>query len=984
MLSRLVQPGPPGAAGAAEAARRVDAVGLQRALREAVDGEIRFDDGSRALYATDASNYRQVPIGVVVPRTIDAVVATVEQCRRYGAPVLSRGGGTSLCGQCCNVAVVIDFSKYLNRIVALDPGEKTARVQPGVVLDRLREAAEVHHLTFAPDPATHSHNTLGGMIGNNSCGPHSVMGGETVRNVIELDVLTYDGTRMVVGATTQEAWDLLCARGDRVGAIYRSLRKLRDTYADSIRRHMPRIPRRVSGYSLEALLPEYDGNIAHALVGSEGTCVVVLEAKVQLVDSPVARSVLALGYPDVYRAADHVTRIMAHHPIALEGLDDRLVADMKAVGLHTGDIGLLPEGKGWLLVEFGGKDKGESDHQARTLMEALRGEDRPPTMKLYDDPVVERHLWRVREAGLGATAHVPNRKITWEGWEDSAVPPDRLGEYLRKLRALFEAYGYGCDLYGHFGQGCVHTRIDFDLESADGIRQWRSFLQEAAKLVVSLGGSISGEHGDGQSKAELLPIMYPPDLMRAFHAFKRTWDPANKLNPGKVVDAWHVEDNLRLGVDYDPPEQPVHFHYASDNGSFPHAILRCVGVGECRKAEGLMCPSYMATQEELHSTRGRARMLFEMLHGDVLQDGWRSEAVHEALDLCLSCKGCKGECPVKVDMATYRAEFLAHFYAGRIRPREAYAFGLIDRWARIGTRMPGLANLLTHAEPFASAARRLAHIASGREIPNFAATSFRQWFARRASRPSPGRRVLLWPDTFTNAFHPDIARDAVAALELAGYAVDIPPHALCCGRPLYEFGMLDRARAYLRRVLEVLHDDIRDGTPLIVLEPACLSVFHDEMPDLLAGSAQARRLQQQSTLLADFLCAEEKSGLFPQVETDAIVHPHCHHRSVLGLDGETALLDALGVRYRLLDSGCCGMAGAFGLHPARQGISMACAERVLLPAIRGAAAQTLVIADGFSCREQIRQNTSAVPLHIAQVLRLASERANRENGDIAP
>ena len=551
---------------------------LEAELRAAVSGEVRFDAGSRALYASDASNYRQVPIGVVIPRSVDDVVQTVRLCHKYGAPVLSRGGGTSLCGQCCNVAVVMDFSKYLNRIVAIDTEAKTARVQPGLVLDDLRAAANRVGLTFAPDPATHTHNTLGGMIGNNSCGPHSIMGGETVANVIALDVLTYDGVRMTLGPRAAMA-----AQPGRAGEIVARLEELGQRHAAQIRKRFPHIPRRVSGYNLDALLPENGCNLAHAVVGSEGTCVIVLEATVRLLDNPRARSLLVLGYDSVYEAGDHVPEVMQSKPIALEGMDDRLVTDMKSVHLHPHDVELLPPGAGWLLVEYGGRDKADADAQARRLMDVLKQQPHPPSMKLFDDPAQEKILWKVREAGLGATAHVPNKVLTWEGWEDSSVPPAKLGQYLRELRALLQRYGYGCDLYGHFGQGCVHTRIDFDLTTTHGIQRYREFIHDAARLVVSLGGSISGEHGDGQSKAELLPIMFGEQLMGAFHEFKAIWDPQWKMNPGKVIDAYQADENLRIGTAYQPKVQPVHFHYPDDGGDFSRAMLRCVGVGECRK-----------------------------------------------------------------------------------------------------------------------------------------------------------------------------------------------------------------------------------------------------------------------------------------------------------------------------------------------------------------------------------------------------------------
>ncbi|NTV12063.1 MAG: FAD-binding protein, partial [Zoogloea sp.] len=602
---------------------------------------------------------------------------------------------------------------------------------------------------FAPDPATHSHNTLGGMVGNNSCGPHSVMGGETLHNVIELDILTYDGLRMTVGATGDADYAAILATGGRRADIHRRLHALAERYGDEIRRRFPPIPRRVSGYNLPALLPENGFDPARALVGSEGTCAVVLEARLRLLDWPAARSLLVLGYPSVYEAGDHVPEIMEAGPIALEGMDDRLVADMKSTRIHPENLRLLPEGQGWLLVEFGGADKAESDARAEALMKHLRRSPHPPAMKLYDDPREEAQVWKVRESGLGATAHVPDKPITWEGWEDSSVPPENLGRYLRELRTLFERYGYECDLYGHFGQGCVHTRIDFDLETAGGIRKYRDFIHDAARLVTGLGGSISGEHGDGQSKAELLPIMFGDELMQAFREFKAIWDPDNRMNPGKVIDAWRADENLRLGTAYDPPQVETAFAYTSDSRDFARSLLRCVGVGECRSRTGVMCPSYMATGEEMHSTRGRARLLFEMLRGETLTGGWKEPAVKEALDLCLSCKGCKGECPVRVDMATCKAEFLFHFYEGRLRPPAAYAFGLIDRWARLAAHAPHVVNFFAQHRPFSSLAKELVGIAPQRAIPAFAATTFTRSF-RRHSQETAGRQLILWPDTFNN------------------------------------------------------------------------------------------------------------------------------------------------------------------------------------------------------------------------------------------
>src|SRR4051812_10568602 len=874
-------------------------------LRRAIRGEVRFDSGSRALYATDASNYRQVPIGVVVPRDADDVVAAVDVCHRHGAPVLSRGGGTSLAGQCCNVAVVMDMSKYFNQVLEVDASRRVARVQPGVVLDTLRRAAGAHGLTFGPDPATHNHCTLGGMLGNNSCGAHAVMaqfygpGARTSDNTLRLEVLTYDGLRMWVGSTPDAELDAIIAAGGRRGEIYRALRELRDRHADAIRTRYPKIPRRVSGYNLDDLLPERGFNVARALVGTESTCVTILQAELTLIDDPPARSLLVLGYSDVYAAGDHVPDLLAFKPIALEGIDDRLIDDMKSAGIHPENARLLPEGKGWLLAEFGGDSKAGSDARAREAMAALKKRRDAPSMLLYDDPVKEALLWKIRESGLGATAHVPNAPVTWEGWEDSAVPPDRVGSYLRDLRALFDRYGYACALYGHFGQGRIHTRIDFDLQSAPGIEKYKAFMDEATSLVVSYGGSFSGEHGDGQSKAQFLPKMFGDELVSAFRSFKTIWDPAGKMNPGKIVDPYRIDENLRLGASYTPPQPATFFSFANDRRSFAFATTRCVGVGECRRDEGgTMCPSYRVTREEAHSTRGRAHLLFEMLEGDPLTGGWRDEHVREALDLCLACKGCRSDCPVHVDMATYKAEFLSHYYDGRLRPRSAYAMGLIQRWARIGSALPSLVNTLTHAPVVAPVLKWLGGVAQDRDVPRFATRTFVDWFRSRGARGrSPHaagrRRVVLWPDTFNNHFHPATAIAATEVLEAAGCEVVVPRQSMCCGRPLYDYGWLTEAKRMLREVMRGLQSHILAGTPIVVLEPSCLAVFRDELVNLFPDDEDARRLSSNTFLLSEYL-RRHVPDFRPPLHRRVMLHGHCHHKAIATLADEEALLKDMG------------------------------------------------------------------------------------------
>jgi FAD/FMN-containing dehydrogenase/Fe-S oxidoreductase len=963
----------------------LDTIELEAELRSNLRGEVRFDDGSRALYATDGSNYRQTPIGVVLPRSVDDVIAAIAIAHARGAPITGRGCGTSLAGQCCNAAIIIDMSKYLNRVLEIDVEKKLGRVEPGTILDDLRHAAEKRQLTFGPDPATHNHCTLGGMIGNNSCGIHSVMaafhgnGARTSDNVHELEILTYDGERLRVGATNEDELERIIRGGGRRGEIYRNLRQLRDKYASAIREKFPSIPRRVSGYNLDELLPENGFNVARALVGTEGTCVTVLEATLCLLENPKARTLLVLGYPDVYSAGDHAPEIMQHQPIGLEGIDDVLIGYMKKTGLHPEDIQLLPEGKGFLMAEFGGDSKQDADEKARALMAALKKKGNAPNMKLFEDAWEESKVWEVRESGLGATAFVPGLDDTWPGWEDSAVPPDKVGPYLRDLRKLFHKYDYSASLYGHFGQGCIHCRIPFDLYTAAGIKKYRAFVDEASDLVLSYGGSLSGEHGDGQSRAELLPKMYGPEIMEAFREFKSIWDPQWKMNPGKVIGAYAITENLRVGSDYNPWEPPTYFQFPSDKGSFARATLRCVGVGKCRRLEGgTMCPSFMATREEKDTTRGRAHLLFEMLRGETIgKNGWRDESVKDALDLCLACKGCKSDCPVNVDMATYKAEFLAHYYKGRVRPIHAYAFGLIHVWSRLAQIAPSLVNFANRAPLISDLVKGLLGVAQQREMPGFAAESFKNWFARRPPRNQNKPRVILWPDTFNNYFHPATAKAALEVLESAGFRVVVPKQDLCCGRPLYDYGMLGTARRWLRQILCSLADEIESGVPIVGLEPSCTAVFRDEVFELFPQNENARRVKQQTFTLAEFLEKHAPHYQVPKLERKALVHGHCHHKAVMKLDAEKKLLKKMGLNYDLLDSGCCGMAGAFGFEADHYDVSIACGERVLLPAVRSAGKDTIILADGFSCREQVRQCTDRVPLHVAELLKMAMDEGPR-------
>ena len=963
------------------ATQEIDAAGLERDLHDAVEGEVRFDTASRALYATDASNFRQPPIGVVIPRSLDDVVATHEVCRRYAAPILSRGAGTSLSGETVNYAVVMDHSKYLHGILEVDPDRRTVRVESGAINAKVNEETGRHGLVFGPDPSTHEYCTIGGNVGNNSCGVHSIQsefagnGARTSDNVASLDVLTYDGLRMTVGPTDDAELERIIAAGGRRAQIYRDLRDLRDRYGDLIRRRFPTIPRRVSGYNLDDLLPEKGFNLAAALCGTEATCATVLTAELKLVPNPAERVLLVVGYDDIAEAADHVPQIREHEPIGLEGIDHLLFEDEEQLGLHPEDLSQLPDGNAWLLVEFGGDSLEDADARAEELIARLKREkDGPVGYRIVDDDDQEEALWAVREAGLAATAFPPDGRDHWPGWEDSAVSPERIGDYIRDLRALYDAYDYRGAMYGHLGQGCLHSRISFDLRSAEGIARYRSFMEEAADLVVSYGGSLSGEHGDGQQRGELLGRMYGTELLQAFREFKRIWDPDWKMNPGKVVDAYRLDEDLKLGADSNPARPDVKFSYPNDDGDFAHAALRCVGVGKCTMPDGVdvMCPSYMVTREEKHTTRGRARLLFEMLRGDIVTDGWRSREVKEALDLCLACKGCTNDCPVNVDMPTYKAEFLHHHWKGRLRPRHAYAFGLIDKAARLASKVPGLANFVGRTPPFAQLLKWAGGVTRRRPVPSFAPLTLQDWFRERGERNVGGPRVILWPDTFNNYLHVDVGVAAVEALEAAGRHVVLPQAHVCCGRPLYDFGFLDMAERYLRRTLEQLRDDIRAGTPIVGIEPSCLATFKDELGKLLPHDDDARRLRSQVFHFSEFFRAHEIEP--PRLEGRALLWGHCHHKATGGMGPERELLERMGLEVEEVTGGCCGLAGSWGYEAGHYDISMAAGEQALLPAVRGADPDTLVVADGFSCKTQLEQGaTGRRGLHVAQVMQLARD-----------
>jgi FAD/FMN-containing dehydrogenase/Fe-S oxidoreductase len=906
----------------------MDASALLAELRAAGLSEVDISTRRRAEYSGDASLYRLAPTAVAFPRSTDEVLAAVSVCRANGVPLTARGAGTSIAGNAVGTGLVLDFSRHLNRITALDPDAGTATVQPGVVLDDLQRAAAPHGLRFGPDPSTHSRCTLGGMIGNNACGSRALGYGRTADNVAALDLIAGNGER------------INAVPGARESRTLRALHDLVGSELSLIRTELGRFSRQVSGYSLEHLLPEHGFDVPAALVGTEGTCGVLLGATVKLRRAPASTALVVLGYPDMASAADAVPALLPHRPIAVEGLDSRMLRVLP----NRAAIPELPLGAGWLFVEL-------DTTTSRDAVEAVLADAGTPSARVVADPAEAAALWRIREDGAGLAARANNGHA---GWEDAAVPPERLGAYLREFESLLTAYRLTGTPYGHFGDGCVHIRIDFPL----GTPVFRDFLVDATKLVARYGGSCSGEHGDGRARSELLPLMYSPAAIDLFARVKAIFDPGNLLNPGVVVRPDPVDAQLRVPAAR-RPSGPLGLRFAHDNGDFNAAVHRCTGVGKCRADNtatgGVMCPSYLATRDEKDSTRGRARVLQEMLNGTLVRKGWRSREVRQVLDLCLSCKGCASDCPTGTDMAAYKTEVLYHAYRHRLRPMSHYTLGALPRWARLASGAPALANAAMRIPGLATFGKRLAGVDTRRELPRFARRTFRQLFEQH--QPTQGEPIMLWVDTFTNHFTPEVGVAAVRVLESAGFSVRIPKTGLCCGLTWISTGQLDTARGILGQTVDALPPDM----PIVSLEPSCTAVFRSEAPELLDEAVP--RVSTLAEILANrpHWSPPDLSGL------DVLAQPHCHQHAVLGFGPDQALLSSAGARLTAL-GGCCGLAGNFGVERGHYEVSVAVAEHTLLPAVRAAHPATEVLADGFSCRTQLAELSDRRGRHLAELL----------------
>jgi FAD/FMN-containing dehydrogenase/Fe-S oxidoreductase len=945
---------------------------LFRRLRAELGQHVDVSARRRAEYSSDASNYRVVPQAVVFPRGVDDVLAAAAVCRELAVPLTARGGGTSIAGNAVGPGVVLDLSRHLDKVIGVDPDARTATVQPGVVLDQLQRAARPHGLRFGPDPSTHSRCTVGGMIGNNSCGAHAMAYGTTAANVLSLDVLDGTGRRLRAGEGAEggQGWEggKGTASADVPGLDAFVAEKL-----DPLAGEFGRFRRQVSGYSLEYLLASRSRHLARALTGSEGTCGIVLGATVALVPVPAATALCVLGYPDMPAAADDAPALTGPAVLALEGIDARMV-DVVRANRANAAVPALPDGSAWLFAEVGGQSEAEALAAARVLATSAGAVD---SLVVPAGPEAAT-LWRIREDGAGLGSRTAAGAPAWPGWEDAAVPPERLGPYLREFGALMDGHHLDGLLYGHFGDGCVHIRIDLPL--ADHPARLRPFLTEAAHLVASYGGSLSGEHGDGRARSELLPIMYSRQAIEAFAAFKALFDPDGLLNPGIIVGPAAVDADLRL-AEARPLRAGGGFALAADGGDLSAAAHRCVGMAKCRAdngaAGGFMCPSYLATRDEKDSTRGRARVLQELANGSLVTGGWRAPEVHEALDLCLSCKACSRDCPVSVDMATYKSQVLHAAYRGRLRPRSHYALGWLPRWVRLAGLAPGLANAALRLPPVAAAARLAAGIDQRRPLPAFArrARPAERALAAREAAPAPGagpgsgRPVVLWADTFTRAFSPQIAGSAAALLAEAGFAVTVPDGSPCCGLTWISTGQLRGARARLRATVEALTGYVEAGMTIVGLEPSCTAALRGDLTELLDGDPRARGVAAATRTLAEtLLSGTDLSWLHGRLAGRRVVaQPHCHQHAVMGFHADLAVLRAAGAQVETL-AGCCGLAGNFGMERGHYDVSVAVAEHTLLPALRQAPEGTVLLADGFSCRTQASQLAGWHARHLAELL----------------
>jgi len=961
---------------------------LEHALRRVVRGSVRFDPASRLLYSTDASMYQVEPIGVLTPRDADDVRAAVQVAREHGVALLPRGGGTSLTGQTVNHALVLDFTQHMNQVLEVNTEERWARVQPGLVQDELNHHVRSMGLLFGPDTSTSNRATLGGMMGNNSGGSHSLAYGLTVDHVIEIRALLVDGTEVVFGEMTPGEFEAKTRAAGLEGQIYREVAAIRDEYANEIRARYPKHWRRVAGYNLNELLGiairphSYAGggngdprklSMARLVVGSEGTLLTILEAKVRLVKRPKATAVDVIHYHDMQEALESSQAILETGPYAVE-VTDKLILDLarnnieqsRRMGWVQGDPAAI------MIVEY----TGETEAEAKSKIEALESRRARDRFGYHGhvayDPGEQRTIWNLRKAGLGLLLGMKGDKKPIAFVEDTCVEPRHLAAFVPRFKEIFAKHDTTGAYYGHCSVGCLHIRPVINLKAPRGMDQVRAIADEITALVVEFGGTISSEHGDGRARSPFLERMYGPTLMQAFRRLKRAFDPDNRMNPGNIVDSPGILESLRYGVDYKTWEPATLLDFSAQGG-FAASVEMCNGVGVCRKKlEGTMCPSYMATKDEEHSTRGRANALRAVLSGRLPAAEFTGKRLYEVMDLCLECKGCKAECPSNVDMAKLKYEFLHHYYKANGLPLRNRMFGRVAKLSALGARTPRLTNAINALAPVRWLLEKTVGIDRRRPLPPLATQTFEQWFhTHTPPAAAPRGDVVLFHDTFVTYNTPAIGRAAVRVLEAAGYRVVLVDRK-CCGRPLISKGLLEEARAHAAWNVERLAPYARRGVAIVGLEPSCLLTLRDEFVDLLRTD-DARVVADRSVLLDQFLMAERQRGLTLAFaggdrRRKALLHGHCHQKAMVGTAATVAALTWAGYDVTEIDSGCCGMAGSFGFEREHYDLSVALGNRRLAPAVKAADPDTVVVAPGISCRQQIEHLAGRRAKHPAEAL----------------
>ncbi|AHI19402.1 hypothetical protein CCASEI_04120 [Corynebacterium casei LMG S-19264] len=927
---------------------------------------MREDMTTRAAYSSDASIFRRIPKAVLEPKSVEDIRDGIAVAKARGWSIISRGGGTSVAGNAIGTGLIIDTSRYFNRILDIDGDNRTATVEPGVVCDALRDAVAEHGLTYGPDPSTHSRCTIGGMVANNACGSHSVAYGTAAENLVSVTIMLANGEEVTFDS-----------HGVSDENIDKQLHQLVDAHANLIDTELGRFPRQVSGYGLHYLLDKHGFDAAKAIAGTEGTVGVITKMTVKLVEVPKVKALAVLAFETVYDAASAAARLRLPGVATIEGMGGDLLDALrskrgqeKAGGNLPGNRKGIPAG-GWLYCEVGGDSLEEAEALAETVAAFVATVD----SVVVSNPQEMRELWRIREASAGVVTRLPDGGEAWPNWEDSAVPPENLADYLRDLYALMDKYSLRGIPFGHFGEGCVHVRISFDFGSEEGIEIFNKFMNEAAELVSSYDGSLSGEHGDGRARSALLDRMYSEEMRALFKQFKNILDPDGLFNPGVLVDPDEVTEGLRMAPGQRTFElTPVH-KFSHDRGSMVNAVNRCVGVSACRSEENSMCPSFQITGDEVHSTRGRARLLSEMFRGESVADGYKSEEVLEALDLCLSCKACASECPVNVDMATYKSEFLHKHYKGKIRPMAHYMMGWLPLLGHIAHKVPLLPRIIDmsmRTPVLKTIIAKVGGLDTSRPLIRFAPSSLRKWHKKRSNNQAT-KTVVLWPDSFNASLDTSPATAAVEVLEALGFNVEIPQEFVCCGLTWHSTGQLDMTQRVLKQTAKVMKPYTDRGLTVIGIEPSCTVMLKGEATELSDDPA-IHQLAKSTVSFAEFVAPliKEKvdSGEIQPANISALTQVHCHEKSLGDPQHSAKLLDALGVSQSDIETGCCGLAGNWGFEKGHAEMSMALGERELFPKVRDAGAQgNAVIADGFSCRTHIDQGTGVAPQHVAEIVR---------------